>query len=162
MVNRNLRNVSKLLFAVIVFFCTVSVGCRQESSQKSLFERGRGLVVEGRYASAIPVLESYVSKHPHGKFASRADFFIAKAKLGTGDYAGARSQFQTVVEKYAGTDEAHKARYKIALLDLVQGDRAAALRGFRELADHPDGSLAPEARVMARFLSAGQSDWNAP
>jgi len=133
-----------------------------EEETRGLFGEGRAKVTEGRYDDAIPSLSRYIEKHPQGRNASRAQFFIAKAHLGRGDLAAARQAFETVIRVYPDSLEAHKSRYKIALVDLCEGREDDARKRFRELADHPDGPLAPEAAAMTAFLDGSGRSLTAP
>jgi len=120
---------------------------------RGLFGRGRQCVTQGRYQQAVPLLTAYLAKHPQGRHASRARFFLGKAHLGLGDLVRARAEFQATRRDYPGSLEAHKAQYKLAMVDLWEGHRDAAVGRLGALADRPDGPLAPEAHAMRRFLT---------
>jgi len=94
---------------------------------------------------------------PAGKHASRAQFFIGKAYIGMDQLDEATAAFDRVVRVYPDSLEAHKARYKIALVLLWQGEADEAQTQFAQLADSPDGPLAPEAKQMAAHLAKGRS-----
>ena len=111
----------------------------------------------GDYEAAIPLLREYLRKYPNGRNASRAQFFLGKAYIGLGRLSEAAIEFDATVRNYPGTLEAHKSRYKLAMIAYWQGDSIEARRRFEKLADNPDGTLAPEARAMAEYLSGIES-----
>ena len=127
---------------------------RRRDRAKGPFGEGRVLVMSGRYAEAVPRLEVYLDSFAAGRNRSRAGLFLGKAHLGRGEFELARAAFTETAERYPETLEAHKCRYKLCLLDLLEGDRASAAAGFRALAEDPDGSLAPEADALWRYLDA--------
>lgn len=137
----------------IYLFSSLAFGLSSCSADS--FTKGRTVVTVGNYTDAIVHLNEYLKKNPEGKDASRAHFFIAKAQLGLGDFTSARETFERIQVSFPASLEAHKSRYKLAMLDLVEGNRERALSIFRDLANQPDGPLAPEAKMMAEFL-AGQ------
>ncbi len=142
---RRWRWATLLAVALIVLACG-------ETERRERFIDGRRLVTEGRYEEALPLLESYLTSAPSGRHASRARFFVAKAFLGLGELDRAAAEFETVVRDYPDSLEAHKSRYKLALLALLAGREEEARRRFAELAESPDGPLAPEARAMSDHL----------
>ena len=121
------------------------------------FGKGRLAVARGDYEAAIPLLREYLRKYPNGRNASRAQFFLGKAYIGLGRLSEAAIEFDATVRNYPGTLEAHKSRYKLAMIAYWQGDSIEARRRFEKLADNPDGTLAPEARAMAEYLSGIES-----
>jgi TolA-binding protein len=128
-------------------------GCREKDrGEQALFLNGRALVTQGRYQQAIPVLERYLAEFSGGSYASRAGLFLGKSHLGLDDLEAAELAFQQTLRNYPQSLEAHKSRYKLALIALLRGDRDDALRRFGELADAPDGPLAPEAAAVRRHL----------
>ncbi|QDU95841.1 tetratricopeptide repeat protein [Lignipirellula cremea] len=146
-----------LVLALVVLPLVVLVGCRLQAGDDPAqddFHQGRTLVTGGKYALAIPLLTKFLAEHPQHQNASRAGLFLGKAHLGLGDYPAARIAFNDTVKNYPATLEGHKSRYKLALLSLLEGDRDQALAQFKTLAENPDGSLAPEAAAMVRYLQA--------
>lgn len=137
--------------AVLAMF--VVAACGEKHSSKG-FHAGRDRLKRGDYAGAIGDLQRYLDKHPGGKLASRAMFLIAKAHIGEEDLGGAEQWFGQTIEKFPESQEAHKARYKLAMIAVWNGEFEAGRRKFQQLADRPAGTLAPEARAMAQFLSA--------
>jgi hypothetical protein len=122
------------------------------------FLEARELAVNGRFAEAIPLLEHYLETQPDGKHASRTGLFLGKAHLALGHHDECRAAWKITTERYAETLEGHKCRYKLAFLDFMEGNDAAALEGFRQLAEHPDGPLAPEAKAFAKYIETHQSE----
>jgi TolA-binding protein len=121
--------------------------------ERSLFSEGRLLVTDGHYQEAIGALRGYLGEYPDGSYGSRARFFVAKAYLGLGQLALARVEFQTTIKIYPESLEAHKSRYKLGMIDLWEGKRRQAHLRFQELAEAPDGPLAPEAAAMSNYLN---------
>ncbi len=117
------------------------------------FIEGRALVTEGVYEEAIPMLNTYLAKHPAGRYAGRAQYFIAKAHVGLGNLDRAKLAFAATLAGYPTTAEGKKSRYKLAMIDLWQGNRKKAVQRLELLAENPDGPLAPESRAMYLFLS---------
>jgi hypothetical protein len=66
----------------------------------------------------------------------------------------ADAEFAATALEYPESLEAHKSRYKRAVIAMRQGRLDDARRAFAELADRPDGPLAPEARMMHEYLSS--------
>ncbi len=125
-------------------------GCN--SNPEDHFAIGRSYVTQGQYEQAIPILKQYLQQHPDGPHSSRAGLFLGKAYMGLGDLAEAKRAFQRTVREYPDSLEAHKCRYKLALVDVFQSRPQEARKRFQQLADHPDGPLAPEAASWQRFL----------
>lgn len=117
------------------------------------FIEGRALVTQGLYEEALPMLNTYLTKHPTGRYAGRAQFFIAKAHVGLGDLDRAKLAFEATLAGYPTTQEGKKSRYKLAMIDLWQGNSKKAVQRLEVLAENPDGPLAPESRAMYLFLS---------
>jgi TolA-binding protein len=117
------------------------------------FIQGRKRVTLGQYRQAIPLLQKYLNKHPQGRYASRAIFFIGKAFVGLEEMDLARTAFNDIQKRFPDSLEAHKARYKIALIDLLDGQVDLAIQQFSILAHNPDGPLAPEASAMVSYLT---------
>ena len=117
------------------------------------FAQGRLLINQGRYRDGIQLLEEYLAKHPRGRNAGRARFFLGKAYIGLDLFDRAAEEFRAAVFDFPETDEAQKSRYKLAQIDLWQGREDEAQHAFRELAQNPAGPLTPEAAAMSRYLS---------
>lgn len=131
----------------------VLTGCGGRRSGDGRFQQGRDALKQGQYAEAIRLLEEHLDRNPQGRLASRASFLIAKAQLGLDDLDAAEREFQRTVRDFPQSEEHHKARFKLAEVALLRGDVDQAEAQFTELAQTPDGTLAPEAAAMARFLS---------
>lgn len=128
------------------------LGCSNSREERELFLDGRERVVMGRYEDAVPVIEHYLSAYPQGKYASRAYLFLGKAFMGQLRFDDAARVFDDGARRFPETLEGHKCRYKRAVVDLLKGDKAAARVRFANLANNPDGPLAPEARAFQRYL----------
>lgn len=133
-----------------------TLGNAVAGSESDLFQTGRTYVTRGWYQQAITTLDNYLADYPEGRYASRTQFFLAKAYLGLEDLEWAKAEFALTVRRFPSSLEAHKSRYKMALIALWQGNRVSALEQFQDLADQPDGPLAPEARIMAKYLAGQQ------
>ncbi len=142
-----------IVVAIIHFSASENRKWRFWSHSKEPFTRGRTLVTQGEYRQAIPFLQEYLKKHPPGRHASRAIFFIGKAYMGLGEMDLARTAFSDTRRGFPESLEAHKARYKVALIDLLEGRVDQAIQGFSSMADNPDGPLAPEAKAMVVYLT---------
>lgn len=116
------------------------------------FTSGRELVCRGEFDKGIGKLEEYLKDEPRGKFASRAQFFVAKAHMGKLDLDAATTAFQKTIDDHAGSLEAHKARYKLAQILLLQGDEKGALAAFEKIVAKQDSPLVPEATAYADHL----------
>ena len=149
------------LTAAVALLLLSLAGCDDSRTGRSgadeTFGEGRRLVTQGKYVEAVPLLEGYLAARPSGKHASRAQFFIGKAYIGMDQLEKAAAAFDEVVRGYPDSLEAHKARYKMALILLWQGKTDEARAQFAQLADSPDGPLAPEAEQMAAHLAKGRS-----
>ena len=141
-----------VLFSSVLLAALMGCGkARAPAAPKENFT-GRQLVIEGKYKEAIPELEAYLRDNPKGKFASRSGLFLGKAHLALGQMDEAEKAFADTAAKHPGTLEAHKCRYKLALVAFFRGDLHNALKRFDELANRPDGPLAPEAKAMGDYL----------
>lgn len=150
---RNNRCLESVVAWLILWLLLVSTGgCEQKKTGNPQFTAGRTALMQGRYDESIEKLDAYLQAHPSGGLASRASFLIAKAHLGQGQLDKARDQFEHTVKTYGSSEEAHKSRYKLAVVSLLKGDRDDAKRRFQQLAGNPNGTLAPEAAAMLRFL----------
>ncbi|MFC1849329.1 tol-pal system YbgF family protein [candidate division CSSED10-310 bacterium] len=148
-------SVKHLRWSIILSACLatfLTFACNRPEEGKTLFHQGRVLVTVGQYQEAIPKLEHYLEKHPQGKYASRACLFLGKAYLGLLQFSESRTAFERAIRDFPNTLEAHKSRYKLAILALLEGREQEAMHLFSELAEKPDGPLAPEARAMGAML----------
>lgn len=143
---------SSKVFSYLLVSALLILGCPDSQEERRLFLEGRELVVMGQYEEAVPVIEKYLSEHPQGKYASRAYLFLGKAFMGQLKIDDAAIVFDDGSRLFPETLEGHKCRYKRAMVDLLQGNNAAARTRFANLADNPDGPLAPEARAFQRYL----------
>ncbi len=145
--------VNRCVLLSFVFLAALT-GCGKAGASAASKENftGRQLVIEGKYKEAIPVLEAYLRENPKGKYASRSGLFLGKAHLALGQMVEAEKAFADTAAKQPATLEAHKCRYKLAMVSLIRGDREDALKRFDELANRPDGPLAPEAKAMGDYL----------
>ena len=143
------------ILLLILMIVSIPACAKPRGGQASReFDAARLLVTQGKYAEAIPKLQTFQQQHPNHADASRAQFFIAKAYLGMDDLVSARSAFESVIQTYPGSLEAHKSEYKLALIDLWEGRSDEAVARFRSLAEHPNGPLAPEAKAMLHYLES--------
>jgi len=122
-------------------------------SAKGPFGQGRQLVCEGHYEQAIPLLQAYLRRFPNGRNASRARFFIAKARLGQGDLDTAAEQLNLVIQSYPESLEAHKSHYKLALIAMLKSNADQAQQAFTTIAAAANGPLTPEATALKRHLT---------
>ena len=144
-------------FVLSLWFSGI-LGCDAPAKPTDDFHVGRELVIQGKYAEAIPHLEKYLKHNAKQQNASRAGLFLGKAHLGQGDLEKASLAFQEVIQNYPDSLESHKCRYKLALLALIQGNDQTALRLYTELAEHPDGPLDAEASVMRDYLKKREAN----
>ncbi|MCI5192217.1 MAG: hypothetical protein D3915_03685 [Candidatus Electrothrix sp. AU1_5] len=147
-----------LLLLLFLLFLLMPCGCSR-NSKGNIFLQGRKAVTQGRFQKAIPVLRRYLQEKPHGKHASRALFFIAKAHIGLGEYDRAQAAFASLIREMPDTLEARKAEYKLALLDLWQDRTKKARQRLQAITAHPDSPLVPEAQAMLRYLEKEQESW---
>jgi TolA-binding protein len=155
----------RLKAAVVCLGFLIFSGCAENLAAPradDAFLRGRGLVTTGEYAEAIPVLEGYLNANPRGQYAGRAGLFLGKAHVALGQFDEAKKAFEDTVKNSPKTLEGHKCRYKLAFVSLLTGDIDDATAKFDDLATHPDGPLAPEAKALARFLRTKLADVEGP
>lgn len=152
---RHTQSISDFLLLLFLLFLLMPCGC-SGNSKGNIFLQGRKAVTQGRFQKAIPVLRRYLQEKPHGKHASRALFFIAKAHIGLGEYDRAQAVFASLIREMPDTLEARKAEYKLALLDLWQGRTEKVRQRLRAITVHPDSPLVPEAQAMLRYLDKKQ------
>ena len=146
------RKLSAFVMGVLLIGL-VCAGCSDEKREgNDDFHRARKHVTQGKYDVAIPLLKRYLSRQANNKNASRAGLFLGKAYLALGDIDTAYKAFETTSKDYPSTLESHKCRYKMALVNMLRGDDAEAIEQFGQLADNPDGPLAPEAKAMRDYL----------
>ncbi len=138
---------------ILVGISCVLGSCSRTNEKSALFQNGRTLVMEGRYNESLSPLQEYLSEYPEGKSASRAGLFLGKAYLALDRKKDARATFAATAAHYPDSPEAHECLYKLALVDLFDNRRAEAIRRFQQLSSQPNGTLAPEATAMVRFLA---------
>ncbi len=142
-----------VLITCLIAIAGINCGAIAPKQGNKLFHQGREFVVTGKYSAAVPVLSKYMHLHPSGKHASRAGLFLGKAYLALGNTAKAGEIWSLTVKNYPDSLEGHKCRYKLAFLYMLTGEGDKAIDAFGQLADSPDGPLAPEALAMRKFLS---------
>jgi len=164
--NRNVAEVAKLqswaamlpiqllVVAASLLMVLPFAGCDKPTrgATNHQFDSIRTMVTRGKYQEAIPKLEAFLKENPKSKDASRAGLFLGKAHLGLGDLDAASAAFEATIRDYPNSLEAHKSRYKLAVISLLQDDPEGALKRFSQLAEKPDGPLAPEAAAMTSYL----------
>ena len=134
--------------------CSLLAGCgaSEIDATERAFSNGREAVTAGRYSEGRKRLINYLEENAEGRYASRAQFFIAKLFLGEGNLVEAHHAFSLTMDRFPTSLEARKSRYKLAMIALIQGDRRLATSHFAAVANADANALRPEAEAMGRWL----------
>ena len=110
------------------------------------FMIGQGHVESGRFAEAIPPLESYLAGKPDGDVADFAMAHLAHAQLELGRPADARQTLERLQKRFPKSKALPTTRLRLAEAALAAKDYDRAVDLFRQAAEGADPGLKARAR----------------
>ncbi len=85
---------------------------------EALYQKGRLLLMQEDYESAIQQLQTLLSAFPQSTFASSAWFWVGESLYGLGRLDDAQKVYQKVLTDYPTSVKVEAAQYKISLIQL--------------------------------------------
>jgi tol-pal system protein YbgF len=116
--------------------------------EKRAYESALNQFKIGNYSSAIDLLGQLLAKHPNGKLAPNAQYWIGMGYSGRRDYRNAITALQKVVAQWPLDPKAADAMLSIASAQEAMGDVKAAQATLQEvLAKYPGSTASDQARL---------------
>jgi peptidoglycan lytic transglycosylase len=137
-----------------MLFAAMALTCGSATDPLTDLKTGASALEAKKYAAAIAVLEPAAKRLP--KIADYPGFFIASAKLETGDYGGVAKALDPVFKMTPVSPLAARAVLLLVRADVLAGDAKAAIETLKKnysTLPQPAGDLA----MALAFAAAGDS-----
>jgi tol-pal system protein YbgF len=116
--------------------------------EKRAYEGALNQFKVGNYSSAIDLLSQLLVKHPNGKLAPNAQYWIGMGYSGRRDYRNAIGALQKVIAQWPLDPKAADAMLSIASAQEAMGDIKAAQATLQDvLSKYPGSTAADQARL---------------
>ena len=135
------------------------------AADRVLFELGLTQTLDGKRADAAATFATLVAKHPQSRYGAEAWLEVGEARWSEEKWDDAGKAYAAAIAA-AGKDGGRaalvreQARHKLGWTHAMRGDHAAAAQAFAaQVADAPQGSLAPDGQAMlgSSLLALGRA-----
>ncbi len=127
-----------------------------KGGKAELWMKAQGLIDQGHYEEALPVLESFLSGDLGSDLAGKeewARFMLALAYGKKENHARARELFEQFIQKFPDSELMDKALYCLALAKLHLSDRDSARQTLTDLlAKYPQSPVVKQAQELLNQL----------
>ncbi len=123
------------------------VGGLAGMEEQQLYQQAFGHLRKLEYPQAVKGFSSYLEKYPEGRYAAKAQYWLAEIRYVRGAYKQAVTEYTKLIKNYPDSTRLPEAMFKIGLSYRELGKPKAARKQLAALvARFPDSPEADEAR----------------
>lgn len=125
------------------------------AAELQTYEAAHELFKAGKYPEAAAAFENLLAKHPDGKYAPNALYWLGYAQFSQKDYKAAIASQSKLIQTYPDHAKVPDAMYNIANCQIQLTDIAGAKQTLRDLlAKHPNSEVTPLAKKRLAVLES--------
>jgi tol-pal system protein YbgF len=125
------------------------------SNDVKTYQSAFSLLSKKQYLGAKQGMQSYIDKHPSGKYAANAHYWLGEINMHQDQKNDAINAFNTVIREFPKSNKVPDALLKLGMLDQQAGNRSQALSFFHQLKkQYPSSTAAQLANIYIQQLGA--------